>query len=82
MNKEFALDLFGMITALAGGVITIVYGKSWKIGLVLLITSIVLILIFTFFAFRDYRREVINLEDERSISEIILLNKENKEIKN
>ena len=51
MNKEFALDLFGMITALAGGVITIVYGKSWKIGLVLLITAIVLILIFTFFFF-------------------------------
>ena len=81
MNKEFALDLFGMITALAGGVITIVYGKSWKIGLILLITAIVLILIFTFFSFRDYRREVINLEYERSISEIILLNEENKEIK-
>ena len=81
MNKEFALDLFGMITALAGGVITIVYGKSWKIGLILLITAIVLILIFTFFSFRDYRGEIINLEDDRSISEIILLNEENKEIK-
>jgi hypothetical protein len=82
MNKEFALDLFGIVTAVAGGVITIVYGKDWKIGISLLVAAIVFTLILIFFAFRDYRNEAIILEDDKAISEIILLNEENKEIVN